>query len=153
MHTEHRELEDLAGTTLAWHLPLHYLPKYTPAFLKRFSVCILTVGWKLAQSKPLVLSSVAEELAAWAILTTTKQHVELMQEEEDSHIQIREYIFEELLFEDTDFLFLFDQEYESIETTMVGQMLHMTSLAFADWFRPFGDDPSYMVHPYVTEGL
>jgi hypothetical protein len=111
------------------------------------------VGWKLAQSKPLVLSSVAEELAAWAILTTTKQHVELMQEEEDSHIQIREYIFEELLFEDTDFLFLFDQEYEGIETTMVGQMLHMTSLAFSDWFRPFGDDSSYMVHPYVTEGL
>jgi hypothetical protein len=55
----------------------------------------------------------------------------------------------EMLFEDTDFLFLFDQEYDGIETSAVGQLLHMTSLSFTDWFRPFNDDPSYMAHPYV----
>jgi hypothetical protein len=153
-HTGRDELEDMAGTTLAWHLPLHYLPKYTPPFLKQFSVCIMTVAWKLAQPKPRVLSSIAEELATWAILTAAKQHIELLQEEEDedNSEQTAEDLFEdfvEVLFEDIDFLFLFDDAYDGIETSTVGQMLAMTSLSFADWFRPFNDDPSYMAHPYV----
>lgn len=149
-HNERDELEAVADTTLAWHLPPHYLPKYSHQFLKQFSVCIITVAWKLTQPKPAVLSSLAEEIAAWAILTTAQVHIELAQEV--NHKQTIEDLFGsfiDMLFEDTDFLFLFDQEYDGIENTTVGQMLGMTSLAFADWLRPFGDDPSYMVHPYV----
>jgi hypothetical protein len=153
-HTGSRELGDRACTTCALHLPLHYLPKYTPVFLKQFSVCIMTVAWKLAQPKKAVLSSLAEELAAWAILTAAKQHVSVMQEagEVDNSMQNTELMFKDIIplfFEDTDFLFLFDQEYDGIETTTIGQLLGMTSLSFTDWFRPFNDDPSYMVHPYV----
>jgi hypothetical protein len=154
---ESGDLVDMAGATLAWHLPMHYLPKYSRAFQKQFTVCILTVAWKLAQPKSLLLSSVAEELAAWAILTAAKQHVELMQEEEEGYgMQNAEQMFDdfvELFFEDEDFLFLFDECYDGIDTSEVGQMLHMTSLAFADWFKPFNDDPSRRAHPYVTGGF
>lgn len=144
------DLVAVGDTTLTWHLPPRYLPKYTSKFLKQFAVCIITVAWKLAQPKPPILASIAEELAAWTILTTAQVHIELAQEV--NHKQTIEDLFGsfiDMLFEDTDFLFLFDPEHDGIETTTVGQMLGMTSLAFADWFRPFGDDPSYIAHPYA----
>jgi hypothetical protein len=52
-------------------------PSNTPLFQKQFIVCVFTVAWKLAQPKPMALSSVAEELAAWSIITAAKQQVEL----------------------------------------------------------------------------
>jgi hypothetical protein len=64
-----RKLERVASTKLAIHLPRRYLPKYTPVILKQFAVCILTVAWKLAQPKHIRLACLAEELAAWSLLT------------------------------------------------------------------------------------
>jgi hypothetical protein len=55
-------------SALVEYLPPRYLPKYTPEFLKKFAVCILTVAWKLGQARLWPLSSIAEELAAHAIL-------------------------------------------------------------------------------------
>lgn len=156
---ERREPEDFALTALGWHLPMCALPKYTPLFLKQFVVCILNVAYKLAQPKCLMLSSVGEELAAWAIITTAKHHFELEQEialEEDeddaSNLQNAEDAFEDLievLFDDEDFLFLFDQKYDGIDASPVGALLHMTSLAYEDWLRPFTNEPERIAHPYV----
>jgi len=148
--------ENIALTTLGEHLPLHYLPKYTPVFLKRFAVCIMTVAWKLAQPRHVPLSSVAEELAAHAILTQAEAclalELESAEEDEgDEEITVEQAFedFREDYFEDEDFLFLFDNSYDGVETSPVGQRLHMTSLAFADWFRPFSADPARIAHPYV----
>jgi hypothetical protein len=145
-----------ALTTLGEHLPLHYLPKYTSVFLKQFAVCIMTVAWKLAQPRHVPLSSVAEELAAHAILTQAQGclalELESAEEDEGDEEITAEQAFEdfrEYYFEDEDFLFLFDNSYDGVETSPVGQMLHMTSLAFADWFRPFSADPARIAHPYV----
>ena len=72
-----RKLEVVASTTLAGHLPRRYLPRYTPVLLKQFAVCIITVAWKLAQPKHIPRSSVAEELAAYALLRQAEELIGL----------------------------------------------------------------------------
>ena len=61
------------------------------------------------------------------------------------------YTFIDRYFEDTDVAFLFDDRYDGLDETEVAQMLGFSSLAFADWFLPFSDAPSRVVHPYVLE--
>jgi hypothetical protein len=159
---EQDESEQFALFSLNWHLPSHYQSEYTPLFQKQFIVCIFTVAWKLAQPKPMALSSIAEELAAWAIITTAKRQVESdndlaaedefhLDDEEDETL-IAEYAFEnflEIFLENEDFLHLFDEENEGIQTSFVGQWLHMTSLAFEDWRKPKTSELEYIAHPYV----
>ena len=152
MQMAHWKPETLDNSMFAQCLPPRYLPKYTPLFLKQFFVCILTVSWKLAQPEPTFLASVAEELAAWAIIDAAKAQIELKRETEGSQLTAEEAFedFIEGLFEDTDVLFLFDDEHDGIDQSAVGQMLGMSSLSFEDWFKPFSDDPSRIVHPYVA---
>ena len=142
--------EDIADTTLALHLPHRYLPRYSPLFLKQFSVCIITVAWKLAQPEHHPLSSVAEELAAWAIINQSRVPIEL-----DGDTEAAEQAFDRFIkgyFEDTDFLFLFEDEFDGIDADMAGQLVGMSSLAFEDWFQPISSEPSRIAHPYVLEG-
>jgi hypothetical protein len=55
-------------TNMDYYLPRMYRARYTPLFAKRFLTCLLTVIWKLNQRELLALSSVAEELAAHALI-------------------------------------------------------------------------------------
>jgi hypothetical protein len=129
------------------HLPSRYLHGYTLLFYKQFAVCIITVAWKLAQPKHIPLSSVAEELAAWAIINQAKA---LTEEDEDG--EAIEKVLEKFIdvyFEDLDFEFLFDNAYDGIDESEAVQELGMSSLAFNDWFKPFSDEPSRIAHPYV----
>ena len=86
MHRQSWKPEDLANSMFAEYLPMRYLSKYTPLFLKQFLVCVLTVSWKLAQPEPTFLASVAEELAAWAIIDAAKGQIALKQETEGSKL-------------------------------------------------------------------
>ena len=148
--------EVFALTALQWHLPLHHQSEYTPLFQKQFIVCILTAALKLALPRPMLLSSIAEELAAWAIMTTAKQQIELDYDIEgkEGGEQAATYAFEDLIevfFEDEDFLLLFDAKNDGIDASPVGQWLHMTSLAFKDWLKPFTDEAGRIAHPYVCK--
>jgi hypothetical protein len=55
----------------------------------------------------------------------------------------------EALFEDEDSLYLFDEQYDGVDQSWVGQVLHMTSLSFEDWFAPFSSGPRSLAHPFV----
>ena len=140
--------EEFEDTVLGGHLPSRYLHKYTPLFYKEFAVCIITVAWKLAQPTHMPLSSIAEELAARAIIKEAKA---LTAEEEEDGETIEQILdrFIDIYFEDLDFELLFDNTYDGIDESEVGQELGMTSLAFDDWFKPFSGESSRIVHPYV----
>jgi hypothetical protein len=143
-----KDPQDFADTWVAIYLPERYLYKYTPLFLRQFAVCIITVAWKLAQPEHMPLSSLAEELAANAIIESAKAYAEVIEEIGDV-----DEIFEDFIgmyFEDTDFLFLFDDAYDGIDETEVGEVMGISSLAFDDWFKPFSDEPSRIGHPYVV---
>lgn len=119
---EIKEPRDVAHTTLGLCLPPRYVYKYTPFFCRRFLVYLVTVAWKLAQPKRTLLPSVAEELAAAAIIEQSRAVLELEsgQAEEGAFVN-----FIEGFFEDTDFELLFD----GIDQTPVAEMIGIASLA------------------------
>lgn len=139
---------------LTGYLPRRYLLKYTPLFCRQFTVCAITVAWKLAQPKRLRLSSVAEELAAWAILTEARLYLALKHDgEDDASTEETLEVFRMNYFEDEDFLFLFDDATDGIDESPFGPMMGFVSFAFEDWFRPFSAEPSRTAHPYCDQVL
>jgi len=95
-----------------------------------------------AQAEHKQLSSLAEEVAAWMIVNIAKAILEeKMEDAFDDFINI--------YFEDTDFLYLFDDAYDGIDESQVGQIMGISSLALDDWFLPFSDEPSRIAHPYA----
>jgi len=143
-----KDPEHFEDTILGGHLPSRYLHRYTPLFYKQFAVCIITVAWKLAQPKHIPLSSVAEELAAWAIINQAEALTEEHEDGEAIEKVLEKFI--DVYFEDLDFGFLFDNAYDGIDESEAAQELGMSSLAFNDWFKPFSDEPSRIAHPYVS---
>jgi hypothetical protein len=127
-------------------LPPRYRLKYTAGFARKFLVCLITVVWKLGQREPLRLSCVAEELAAHVLLLEAEAFAE-------EHNQIVDYSsFRDILFEDLDFEFLYDETYDGIEGTELGETMGIMHLAFAEWFERFGPPVSATyteVHPYA----
>jgi hypothetical protein len=154
-----KEPKDVLDSTLGSYLPTRYASRYTPLFYKQFAVCVTTVAWKLAQPTHIPLSSLAEELAARAIIEQARVLLEVeadlnedtkeREDEEETEEPFDAFI--DLYFEDTDFEFLFEARHDGIDETAVGAMLGMSSLAFADWFVPFSDEPSRIAHPYVSK--
>src|SRR5258708_7063999 len=108
------EPKDVLETVLGSHLPERYTYRYTPLFYKKFAVCLMTVAWKLAQPEHLPLSSLAEELAAHAIIREAIARLEMEAEEdaeekgdqEQTHEPLDAFI--EAYFEDMDFELLFE---------------------------------------------
>jgi hypothetical protein len=142
------EPEDVADTLVGIYLPERYLYKYTPSFLRKFAICIITVAWKLAQPEHRMLSSLAEALAAWIIIQEAKRHLE---DDTEKRVENAFDAFIDTYFEDTDFEYLYDNALDGIDETEVAQIMGISSLAFRDWFSPFSDDPSRTPHPYVLE--
>ncbi len=141
--------EDILDTTIGDFLPERYLYKYTPLFLRKFAVCIITVAWKLAQPQRLPLSSLVEELAARAIIERAKVVLEIESSEYNSDEAFEAFIDD--YFEDTDFEYLFDNYYDGIDETKLAQIMGISPLNFNDWFKPFSDEPSRTPHPYASE--
>ena len=140
--------QDVVHTLLVRHLPQRYTYKYTPLFFRQFTVCLITVTWKLAQAVHMPLSSLAEEVAVWAIIEEAKRVLEEKSGEDEAENNLDDFI--DAYFEDTDFLYLFENAHDGIEETQVGQVMGISSLAFDQWFVPFSDEPSRIAHPYVS---
>jgi hypothetical protein len=129
-------------------LPPRFRLRYTAEFARRFFVCLVTVVWKLGQREPIRLSCVADELAAHVLL----QEAESFAEEQDQPVDFAS--FRDTLFEDLDFEFLYDETYDGIERTGLGEAMGTTHLPFAEWFERFGPPPGLAyteVHPYAGQ--
>ncbi len=135
----------LADSTLGAHLPRRFALDYTPLFARQFFICLVTVAWKLAQPHFTPLTCVAEELAAWALINEAVAILEEQGEEANFDLFIDD------LYEDTDFLILFDPKLDGLDSSEVGAYLGMGYLDFKDWFTPFGSGDRGAVHPYVQD--
>ena len=136
----------VADSALGTALPRRHALAYTPRFARRFFVCLVTVAWKLAQPGRVPLACVAEELAAWALIEEAKRLLE------DDGAGADFDLFIDDLYEDTDFLLLFDPKLDGLEASAVGAYLGMGSLALKDWFVPFGGGDRGAVHPFAAGG-
>jgi len=135
---------DITRSSLVEHLPRRYLTSYSPRFVRRFAACVVLVAWKAVQPSPPALACLAEELALRAILDRAIDIAE------ERGVEAAFGAVEDALFEDTDFLLLFDPAQDGIEGSDIGRYLGIGSLGIDDWFRPFRG-ASDAVHPYARD--
>lgn len=128
-------------TSFGDYIPRRYLARCSYAVLKRFTVCLITVGWKLAQPQYLYPACVAEELALAGILNRAGAWLEIAGKEPFDFDSVKD-----LLFQDLDHEYLFASELDGIDLEL-GDQLGMASLAFSDWFKPFNQGQT-LPHPY-----
>lgn len=135
-----QEGEPFADTTLASFLPRQFLPVYTLALAKRFLVAFLTITWKLKDiGWAHHCANQAEELALFALIQATGGALPAGEDDLGA--------FEEVVFEDNDFLYLFDPALDGIAEALAPVDPSITAYHPKDWFEPFNDSDR-PVHPY-----
>jgi hypothetical protein len=138
--------ELLTDTAIDLHLPDRYAHHYGQGFGRRWTVTVVTVGWKLGQPRRVRLSCVAEELALNALVEHAKFHLELhgIPDSERGWDDFYEWAFE-----DEDWRYLFDRSMDGIEDDPdIQQKFALVNLEFPKWFEPFA--ASYpRPHPFA----
>jgi len=141
------ERVDFNETFIATALPPQFGSCYNYLFAKKFFACFVAAMERIRNSDH--PRCVAEEMAVKQIL----EHAISMTEDGESTDKesVRDIIdglcdFEEALFEDEDFLFLWDGAFDGIEYI---KKLGMANMQFSKWFAPFRQ--SLPVNPYVED--
>jgi hypothetical protein len=135
--------DDFTSLTMLDWLPRKHLPRYNGSFARQFTVCLITVAWKLFDGADHRLACVAEEMALAALLS----EAEAWLEDRGSEANVR--LAAEGAFQDTDFELLFKPAYDGVEAADETAHLAFANLELADWFKPFLNAPS--VHPYTAD--
>lgn len=127
-------------------LPRKYINLYTPIFLKKFYTAFLNVGYKLAlpEESRTILACVAEELALHLVIELASALLESGGEKPEFAG------FEEAIYQDVDFEYLYQPENDGIEDSIIGSELGIGNLHFSEWFKPF-DNASMPVHPLCQD--
>jgi hypothetical protein len=127
-------------------LPRQYLSFYTPLFLKCFFATFLTVGYKLALPKKFdtLIACTAEELALHILISEATAILETWGYEADFDI------FEDAIYQDWDFEFLYDSENNLNRSSELQDELDCANLHPSKWFKPFLN-ASMPVHPYCQD--
>jgi len=127
-------------------LPSKYLPLYTPLFLKKFYATLLTVGYKLSlpDASETLIACTAEELALHILI----ERASVLLDMDGVNADFDE--FEDLIYQDVDFEYLYDMKMDGIEDSEVGTELGIGNLHFTEWFKPFLN-ASMPVHPYCQD--
>jgi hypothetical protein len=126
-------------------LPAKYFHQYTPGFLKNFYTVFLTVGYKLAlPEEGEMLACTAEELALHILIEEATALLEI----DGINAEFNE--FEDVIYQDWDFEYLYDLEVDGIEDGKTGAELGIVNLRFSEWFKPFVN-ASFPVHPLCQD--
>jgi hypothetical protein len=139
--------ELLIDTAIDLHLPERYAHHCGQGFARRWTVTVVTVGWKLGQPQEVRLSCVAEELALNALVGHARVNLDLHGIPDSARGWDDFY---DLAFEDEDWRYLFDRSMDGIEDDPEAQReLMLVNLEFPKWFEPFAAD-SPRPHPFAT---
>jgi hypothetical protein len=91
-----------------------------------------------------VVGCVAEELALFALILQAQVFLDLRELANDEQAWSD---FRDLVFEDEDFLFLFNPELDGIEETEWAREHAVFGLKFNEWFQPFDPGSHGAPHP------
>jgi hypothetical protein len=137
--------QSYAETPIGSYLPSRYEHYYDGRFARDWTTTVAVVGWKLAQPGEVALACVAEELALFALIRQAQVLLDLRERETDEQAWSD---FRDLVFEDEDFLFLFNPEFDGIEETEWAREHAVVGLKFSEWFRPFEPASHGAPHPF-----
>ncbi|MCX5085411.1 hypothetical protein [Streptomyces sp. NBC_00401] len=134
-----------------WHLedlPGRYALRYDAQFARRFLVTVIAMTTRFTHGTFTQLSCVAEELALRVLLTEAKVCLETFNLLDDGVEQALD-CFADLVYEDMDHEWLYDDATDGIDDSPVGELLGIAPMGLADWFKPFNNDR--YVHPYAKD--
>jgi hypothetical protein len=137
--------QSYADTPIGSYLPSRYEHYYDGRFARDWTTTVAVVGWKLGQPGDVVLACVAEELALSALIRQAQVLLDLREHESDEQAWSD---FRELVFEDEDFLVLFNPELDGIEETEWARQHAALGLRFSEWFQPFDPASHGAPHPF-----
>jgi hypothetical protein len=129
--------------SIAASLPPKYLPRYDEPFLRKFLVCLVSVGLKLRLPGFHPLGCTAEELA---LLATKRRAATLLAAAGDLP-DFEEW--DDYAREDADHEWLFAPVMDGIEDSAVARSLGAGYLRYDEWFLPF--ESPRVAHPYVAQ--
>jgi hypothetical protein len=140
--------QSYADTPIGSYLPQRYEQYYDGRFARDWATTVAVVGWKFAQPGKVVLAWVAEELALIALIRQAQVLLDLREAANDEQASSD---FRGLVFEDEDFLFLFNPEFDGIEETEWARQNAVFGLKFSEWFRPFDPTSHGAPHPLTLD--
>ncbi|QRX93110.1 hypothetical protein [Streptomyces noursei] len=129
-------------------LPSRYALQYDVRFARRFLVTAIVLTTRFTEGSFEQLSCVAEELVLRLLLGRAEVTLEtfgLLDEGVSSALEC----FAEMVYEDMDHEWLYDDSKDGIDESPVGEYLGVAPLGLASWFKPFGEDR--YVHPYAVD--
>jgi hypothetical protein len=127
------------------YLPPAHAVRYDRHFLQCFASAITIVTWKLNHCIIPEIASVAEGLAAHAIL----REAELFLIEEGTALDLEPMWH--LLFAGTDMLALFNASGDGMEAGYAVAGHRTASLAFEKWFIPFNGETAHLSFPIMID--
>ncbi len=93
---------------------------------------LITLVYKFHIEEDFMLGNRAEELLLHIAIENALRIAE------GDQVEIRDFnTFIDCYFEDTDFLMMYDQEYDGIDESPIGEMMRIGSLSPKDWFTPY----------------
>jgi hypothetical protein len=84
----------------------------------------------------------------FALIRQARMLLDLREEESDEQAWSD---FRDLVFEDEDFLFLFNPEFDGIEETDWARQHAVVGLKFSEWFQPFDPAGHGAPHPFSLD--
>ncbi|MBM4794952.1 hypothetical protein HXP44_23505 [Streptomyces sioyaensis] len=129
-------------------LPPRYALQYDARFARRFLVTAVALTTRFTEGSFEQLSCVAEELVLRILLGRAEVTLEtfgLLDEGVSSALEC----FAEMVYEDMDHEWLYDDSTDGIDESPVGEYLGVAPMGLASWFKPFNDDR--YVHPYAAD--
>ena len=138
--------DDLSESTLVWYLPPRLEAHYHEGLYRSMLVAICHVGGQLATTDSPTLRCLADEMALHIIIEQAGAWLETQGEPDEGW-----GLYEDCVFEDTDFELLYDPAWDGIEDrdSDVARREGMANLHPDDWFKPFR--PTEPVHPYYAD--
>lgn len=130
-------------------LPSRYALQYDARFARRFLVAAIALTTRFTEGSFEQLSCVAEGLVLRILLgraEVTLETLGLLDEGVSSALEC----FAEMVYEDMDHEWLYDDSKDGIDESPVGEYLGVAPMGLASWFKPFNDD--WYVHPYTVDG-
>lgn len=130
------------------NLPPRYALQYNSRFARRFLVTTVALTTRFTEGSFVQLSCVAEELSLRLLLASAEVTLETFGLLSDGVAAALE-CFTDLVYEDMDHEWLYDDSTDGIEETDVGAHLGVAPMDLASWFKPFND--GRYVHPYAAD--
>jgi hypothetical protein len=147
----HQDKIDWDGLRTTQWLPVRWKLVATKGFVENWAVAVVGVAHGLAQEGWEGPACVGEELALHAVCEYALTLPDFYDLDGDK-LQEGIDLFTDMAFQDTDFQYLFEPATDGIDESEIGERLGLTSLNFADTFRPFQNRIGHPFHVAEFDG-